>query len=144
LIAVPAENGATILDDTYNASPASSLAALNLLAELDGRKIAVLGDMRELGVEELRGHQIVGGRAAQVVDVLIAVGARGKWIGEAARETGLASDKIYFVEDNPHAIEILRKVTRAGDMILIKGSRGMQMEEIVNALVRANGGKGGH
>jgi UDP-N-acetylmuramoyl-tripeptide--D-alanyl-D-alanine ligase len=97
-----------------------------------------------LGAEELRGHQIVGGRAAQVVDVLIAVGARGKWIGEAARETGLASDKIYFVEDNPHAIEILRKVTRAGDMILIKGSRGMQMEEIVNALVRANGGKGGH
>lgn len=136
LIAVPAENGATILDDTYNASPASSLAALNLLAELDGRKIAVLGDMRELGAEELRGHQIVGGRAAQVVDALIAVGARGKWIGHAARDAGLAADKIFLTEDNTHAIEILRAVMRAGDLVLIKGSRGMQMEEIVSALAR--------
>ncbi|MCX7837943.1 MAG: UDP-N-acetylmuramoyl-tripeptide--D-alanyl-D-alanine ligase [Anaerolineae bacterium] len=137
LIAVPAENGATILDDTYNASPASSLAALNLLAELDGRKIAVLGDMLELGSEELRGHQIVGGRAAQVVDVLIAVGARGRWIGEAARAAGLAAEQVFFVDDNARAIELLRQVSRAGDFILVKGSRGMQMEQIVNALARA-------
>ncbi|MCI0474703.1 MAG: UDP-N-acetylmuramoyl-tripeptide--D-alanyl-D-alanine ligase, partial [Anaerolineales bacterium] len=130
LIAVPAENGAMILDDTYNASPASSLAALNLLAELDGRKIAVLGDMLELGAEETRAHQIVGGRAAQIVDALIAVGARGKWIGDAARDAGLSSDKIFSAEDNTHAIEILRAVMRAGDLVLIKGSRGMQMEEI--------------
>ena len=139
LIAVPAENGATILDDTYNASPASSLAALKLLAELDGRKIVVLGDMLELGAEELSGHQVVGGRAAQVVDVLIAVGARGKWIGEAARDAGLSSEKIFFAEDNTHAIETLREVMRAGDLVLIKGSRGMRMEEIVNALACANG-----
>jgi UDP-N-acetylmuramoyl-tripeptide--D-alanyl-D-alanine ligase len=144
LITVPAEKGATILDDTYNASPASSLAALNLLAELDGRKLAVLGDMLELGEEEWRGHQIVGGRAAQIVDVLIAVGARGKWIGQAARDAGLAAERVFFAADNPQAIGILREVTRAGDLILIKGSRGMQMEEIVNALARANGEKGGH
>lgn len=137
LMAVPADNGATILDDTYNASPASSLAALNLLAELEGRKIAVLGDMLELGSEELRGHQVVGGRAAQVVDVLIAVGTRGRWIGEAARAAGLAAEQVFFVDDNARAIELLRALTCAGDFILVKGSRGMQMEQIVNALARA-------
>jgi UDP-N-acetylmuramoyl-tripeptide--D-alanyl-D-alanine ligase len=136
LMAVPAESGATILDDTYNASPASSLAALNLLAELDGRKVAVLGDMLELGSEEQRGHQVVGARAAQVVDVLIAVGARGQWIGQAARAAGLAAEQVFFAADNARAIEIARAVLRTGDVILVKGSRGMQMEEIVNALAR--------
>jgi len=141
LITVPAENGATILDDTYNSSPASALAALNLFAELSERKIAVLGDMLELGDEELTGHQVVGGRAAQVVDVLIAVGARGKWIGEAARDAGLSEKNILFANDNAQAIQILRGVMRAGDMILVKGSRGVMMEEIVTALARPNGNK---
>jgi UDP-N-acetylmuramoyl-tripeptide--D-alanyl-D-alanine ligase len=134
LIAVPAENGTMILDDTYNSSPESSLAALNLLAELDGRKIAVLGDMLELGAFEEEGHRIVGGRAAQVVEVLVAVGAKGKWIGEAAREDGLA--ETFFAENNSRAVEILRGVMRKGDMILVKGSRGAKMEEIVSALAR--------
>jgi len=139
LLAVPAENGATILDDTYNSSPASALAALNLLADLNGRKIAVLGDMLELGSEEWHGHQVVGGRAAQVVDVLIAVGKRGRWIGEAARDAGLAEKSILFAENNAQAIELLRQVMHEGDMVLIKGSRGIKMEEIVNALAHANG-----
>jgi UDP-N-acetylmuramoyl-tripeptide--D-alanyl-D-alanine ligase len=139
LLAVPAENGATILDDTYNSSPASALAALNLLADLNGRKIAVLGDMLELGSAELHGHQVVGGRAAQVVDVLIAVGKRGRWIGEAARDAGLAEKSILFAENNAQAIELLRQVMHEGDMVLIKGSRGIKMEEIVNALAHANG-----
>ena len=141
LITVPAENGATILDDTYNSSPASALAALNLFAELSERKIAVLGDMLELGDEELTGHQVVGGRAAQVVDVLIAVGARGKWIGEAARDAGLSKENIYFADNNAQAIQILRGVMRVGDFVLIKGSRGVMMEEIVAALARPNGNR---
>ena len=136
LIVIPAENGATILDDAYNASPASTLAALNLMAEMSERKIAVLGDMLELGAEEQSGHQIVGGRAAQVVDVLIAVGARGKLIGEAARDTGMVSEQVLFADNNLQAIEILRKVMRAGDMVLVKGSRGARMEEIVSALTQ--------
>ncbi len=136
LIAVPGENGTTILDDTYNASPSSSLAALNLLAELSGRKIAVLGDMLELGEMELQGHQVVGGRAAQVVDVLVAVGAKGRWIGEEARAAGLSSQQVFFADNNASAIEILRGILRAGDLILIKGSRGAKMEEIVAALAR--------
>jgi UDP-N-acetylmuramoyl-tripeptide--D-alanyl-D-alanine ligase len=139
LIIVPAENGATILDDTYNASPSSSLAALNLLVDLSERKIAVLGDMLELGAEELTGHQVVGGRAAQVVDVLLAVGARGKWIGQAARDAGLSESQVFFAENNARAIEILRREMRPGDFVLIKGSRGAKMEEIVSALARHNG-----
>jgi UDP-N-acetylmuramoyl-tripeptide--D-alanyl-D-alanine ligase len=136
LIAVPGEKGTTILDDTYNASPASSLAALNLLAELGGRKVAVLGDMLELGEVEREGHQVVGGRAAQVVDVLIAVGARGRWIGEAARDAGLSAEQVFLAEGNVQAVEMLRMVMCAGDLILVKGSRGARMEEIVAAVAR--------
>jgi UDP-N-acetylmuramoyl-tripeptide--D-alanyl-D-alanine ligase len=130
--------GATILDDTYNSSPASALAALEVLAELRGRKIAVLGDMLELGAEELRGHQTVGARAAQIVDVLIVVGKRGKWIGEAARDAGLSEKEILFADNNAQAIELLRGMIRANDQILIKGSRGAKMEEIVSAITRMN------
>jgi UDP-N-acetylmuramoyl-tripeptide--D-alanyl-D-alanine ligase len=136
LIAVPAEKGATLLDDSYNASPSSSLAALNLLAEMNGRKLAVLGDMLELGEMELQGHKIVGGRAAQVVDLLIAVGRRGRWIGEEALEAGLMASQVLFAEGNAEAIVTVRQAMREGDMILIKGSRGAKMEEIVAALAR--------
>ena len=140
LIAVPGENGTTILDDSYNASPASSIAALNLLAELNGRKIAVLGDMLELGDMEKRGHEMVGGRAAQIVDALIAVGARGKWIGESAIETGLSAERVFFAENNSRAVELVREIAQAGDLILIKGSRGVKMEEIVATLAHAENG----
>ena len=72
-----------VLDDTYNASPASTIAALNLLDDLTGsRKIAVLGDMLELGSFEEEGHRKVGCRAAAVVDLLIVIGRRAKWIAE--------------------------------------------------------------
>jgi UDP-N-acetylmuramoyl-tripeptide--D-alanyl-D-alanine ligase len=141
LIAVPGERGATLLDDSYNASPSSSLAALNLLAELSGRKIAVLGDMLELGELELQGHKVVGGRAAQVVDLLVVVGAKGRWIGEEALATGLSKNQVLFADGNGQAIEMLRQVMRTGDVILVKGSRGVKMEEIVAALAR-NGENG--
>ncbi len=141
LIAVPAEKGATLLDDSYNASPSSSLAALNLLAEMSGRKIAVLGDMLELGELELEGHKVVGGRAAQVVDLLVAVGRKGRWIGTEALETGLSESQVLFADGNAEAIAAVRQVMREGDMILVKGSRGAKMEEIVNALAR-HGEKG--
>jgi UDP-N-acetylmuramoyl-tripeptide--D-alanyl-D-alanine ligase len=140
LIAVPGENGITILDDTYNASPPSTLSALNLLAELSGRKVAVLGDMRELGEFEREGHALVGIRAAEVADILIAVGELGKLIGEAAQTEGHA--QVYFAKTNAEAIEQIRKVTRQGDVILIKGSRGAQMENIVQALALDTEGHG--
>jgi len=136
LIAVKGEKGTTILDDTYNSSPASALAALNLLSELRGRKVAVLGDMLELGAYERDGHTLVGGRAAQVVDALIAVGARGKWIGDAAADAGLSRQNIFYADGNARAVEILREVMQAGDVILIKGSRGAAMENIVTQITQ--------
>jgi UDP-N-acetylmuramoyl-tripeptide--D-alanyl-D-alanine ligase len=134
LLAVPGLQGATILDDTYNASPTSSIAALNLLEELDGRKIAVLGDMLELGAFEEEGHRKVGRRALDVVAVLITVGERGRFIAEEALACGMEGGKVFIEEDNDSAIARLREIIAPGDIILVKGSRGMKMEEIVEAM----------
>jgi len=134
LVAVRGIEGSTILDDTYNASPASSIAALNLLEELPGRKIAVLGDMLELGDFEEEGHRKVGRRAVDVVSVLITVGPRGRIIGQEARACGMAKGDVFTVEDNEQAIAHLRQIVGPGDIVLVKGSRGMKMEEIVAAL----------
>lgn len=141
LIAVPGKNGITILDDTYNASPPSTLSALNLLNEMNGRKIAVLGDMRELGEYEQVGHQLVGIRAAEVANVIIAVGPLGKLIGDAAREEGKA--QVYYAKGNPEAIAEIERVTQPGDIVLIKGSRGAQMENVVQALAQDTEAHGG-
>ncbi len=141
LIAVPGKNGITILDDTYNASPPSTLSALNLLHEMSGRKIAVLGDMRELGEYEQEGHQLVGIRAAEVADLVIAVGPLGKLIGDAARAEGLA--QVYYARGNAEAIEQIRQIAQPDDIILVKGSRGAQMEEIVQALAEDTEAHGG-
>jgi UDP-N-acetylmuramoyl-tripeptide--D-alanyl-D-alanine ligase len=138
LVVVPGLRGSTILDDTYNASPASSIAALNLVEELDGRKIAVLGDMLELGAYEEEGHRKVGRRALDVAAVLITVGERGRLIAEEALACGMEGEKVFVEEDNDSAIACLREIIAPGDIILVKGSRGMKMEEIVAALTMTN------
>ncbi|GAB4535494.1 MAG: UDP-N-acetylmuramoyl-tripeptide--D-alanyl-D-alanine ligase [Anaerolineae bacterium] len=134
LVSAPGINGSTLLDDTYNASPVSNIAALNLLDDLTGRKIAVLGDMAELGDQEEEGHRRVGCRAATTVDLLVTVGARAHMIAEEARACGLAPEAITEVETNKQAIEHLRQIIQPGDIVLVKGSRSMAMEEIVAAL----------
>ena len=126
--------GATLLDDTYNASPASVGAALDVLAELPGRRVAALGDMRELGSYEARAHREVGRRCAQVVDVLVTVGRGGRLIAEAALEAGLALSAVHAVADNRAAVEVLSALLREGDGVLVKGSRSMAMGAIVSAL----------
>jgi UDP-N-acetylmuramoyl-tripeptide--D-alanyl-D-alanine ligase len=136
LVAVRGPAGATILDDTYNASPASTIAALNLLDELEGRKIAVLGDMLELGNYEHEGHGKVGMRALEVADVLVTVGSLARIIGETARRWGMATDAVHMVEDNEEAVRLLKDMVRGDDVILVKGSRALKMEEIVNSLQR--------
>jgi UDP-N-acetylmuramoyl-tripeptide--D-alanyl-D-alanine ligase len=136
LVAVSGPGGSTILDDTYNASPASTIAALNLLEELEGRKIAVLGDMLELGDYEQEGHEKVGMRALEVADVLIAVGALGRIIGETAVRWGMPAEQVHIVTENAEAVAVLEDMVKGDDVILVKGSRGMKMEEIVSALVR--------
>ena len=136
LVAVPGPEGAIILDDTYNASPASTIAALNLLDELDGRKIAVLGDMLELGDYEWEGHEKVGMRALEVADVLITVGPRGRLIGETALRWGMPADRVHIIEESAEAVALLEQMVMGTDVILVKGSRAVRMEEIVNALGR--------
>lgn len=134
LVAVRARNGATILDDTYNASPESTLAALNLLDELDGRKVAVLGDMLELGQYEKRGHEMVGVRAAEVADELIVVGERARMISVAAENAGMPADTIIELDDVLDVIEFLKDRLQSRDVVLVKGSHGMKMDRIVSAL----------
>jgi UDP-N-acetylmuramoyl-tripeptide--D-alanyl-D-alanine ligase len=134
LTAVRSESGALLLDDTYNASPESMLAALNLLAELDGRKVAVLGDMLELGPYERQGHEVVGVRAAQVADLLVTVGVLGHLIADAARRAGLRSEKVTECKDTDEAIAHLQKSLTEQDVVLVKGSHGIRMDRIVAAL----------
>ncbi len=136
LIATPGLKGSTIIDDSYNASPASTLAALNLLSELAGRKIAVLGDMLELGSFEERGHRLVGRRAAEIVDKLVTVGERACTIAQEALASGMDKGDVFSLEENEEAVKLLRTLIEEGDLILIKGSRGMEMEKIVAKLGR--------
>lgn len=134
LAAVRSENGALLLDDTYNASPESMLAALNLLDELDGRKIAVLGDMLELGPYERGGHEMVGLRAAQVADVLIALGERARIIAEAARRAGMKKSAVLEFDALEAVVEWLNSNLSKDDVVLIKGSHGLRMDRITNVL----------
>ena len=134
LVAVRSEGGALLLDDTYNASPESMLAALNLLDELDGRKVAVLGDMLELGPYERGGHEMVGLRAAQVANVLLTLGERARIIAEAARRvTRKAGTIIEFDEVEP-LVEWLKSNLTPKDVVLIKGSHGLRMDRITSSL----------
>ncbi len=134
LVAVTGPKGSVLLDDTYNAAPTSAIAALNLLADLDGHKIAVMGDMLELGDFEERGHRMVGARAAEVADRLVTVGKRAAWIADEARRAGLAAENVEAVNTPKQAIKLLKKRIQADDVVLVKGSRGMHMEEIVSGL----------
>jgi UDP-N-acetylmuramoyl-tripeptide--D-alanyl-D-alanine ligase len=128
-----------LIDDTYNASPDSMLAALNLLEEIANtshRAIAVLGDMYELGPYEEAGHRLVGGRAAQVATKLIAVGQRARWIADEALACGMRQADVHPVASNADAVAILQGMMRPGDIVLVKGSRAAAMEPIVDALSR--------
>ena len=140
LVVVPGINGSTLLDDTYNASPASMVAALNLLNDImpeqHGRRVAVLGDMRELGDHTEEGHKIVGRRAADVVDMLITVGELGKAIGEEARSAGLPADRLFITQTFEEAVALIQRAIHAHDMVLVKGSRALGMDQIVPAISR--------
>lgn len=135
LVAVAGPNRSTLLDDTYNASPASTIAALNLLDDLNGaRKIAVLGDMMELGSFEEEGHRKVGCRAADVVDFLITIGPRARIIADEAGACGLAPSAILELDDKQAAVAYLEKILQPEDVVLIKGSNSQRLDEIVSAL----------
>jgi UDP-N-acetylmuramoyl-tripeptide--D-alanyl-D-alanine ligase len=128
-------NGARILNDAYNANPASMEAALTALAVEPGRRrIAVLGEMWELGEAAARYHREVGGAAARTVHVLVAVGAHADELAAGAIAAGMDSRSIERCENVAAAAEWLAERLEADDVALIKGSRGARMEQIVERL----------
>ncbi len=126
--------GLTILDDTYNASPPSVVAALEVLATLPGRPVAVLGEMRELGAAHDEGHREVGAAAARVAAELVVVGPAAAGIAAGAIGAGMEPHRVHAVADRDEAIALLRTLLRAGDAVLVKASRGAALEAVVDAL----------
>jgi len=126
--------GVQFIDDSYNANPESMKAALHTLVELDadGKRIAVLGEMRELGEESARGHREVGETAAELgVDQLIAIGDMAAVIAEAARNAGLQNTSI--ARSTSEAAELLGDIAASGDLVLVKGSRAARTERVIEA-----------
>jgi UDP-N-acetylmuramyl pentapeptide synthase len=130
-----------LIDDTYNANPVSMEAALKVLQHLaTGRRLAVLGDMRELG-EGTRGmHRSIGKKAADLgVDVLIAVGEWAEEMLQGARESSSPPKEIYASATAHEAVDMASETCSRGDWILVKGSRAMALEQVVEGLSRALG-----
>jgi UDP-N-acetylmuramoyl-tripeptide--D-alanyl-D-alanine ligase len=123
-----------IIDDTYNASPQSSKVALNILSEFpsEGRKIAVFGDMLELGKMTEEGHREVGLEVVRRgVDYLFVIGEKSRDIARAAKEAGMPEDKVFHFPFTMEAGVFLQERIKPGDVILVKGSRGSKMEQMV-------------
>ena len=128
--------GVTIVDDSYNASPRSVVAALDLLAGLPGRRGAVLGEMLELGEASDEGHRVVGEAAARTVDWLVVVGPDAAPIAEGAVSAGMDPDRIARVRDADAALDMLPARLRDGDVVLVKASRGIGLDRVVDGLRR--------
>ncbi len=125
-------NGATIIDDSYNAAPLSMRAALDLLTVCQPRRIALLGDMFELGTEEQAAHRALGIYVADRCDWLIAVGERSREVVDSAREAGHA--QACWVAEAGQAIDILRHALEPGDTLLVKASHAVHLETVVESL----------
>lgn len=140
LLFVPGPNGSQLIDDTYNASTPSVLAALGLLAEMPAkRKIAVLGEMRELGDHAEEGHRIVGGRAGDVCDMLVTFGDLTRYAVEEARSIERPKNRSLVVHqfglhERDELTAFLKQELREGDVVLLKGANGLHMESIVGEL----------
>ena len=130
-------DGLVILDDCYNAGPDSMAAALDTLAELPGRHVAVLGQMAELGELAEVAHAAVGRQAAPVVDILVVVGATSETLAAAALAAGLDAARVVRVPDATAALEALVGLLRRGDVVLVKASRSEGLERVVDGLAEA-------
>jgi UDP-N-acetylmuramoyl-tripeptide--D-alanyl-D-alanine ligase len=126
-------NNSTIIDDSYNASPASVTEALKTLKEMDtvGRKIAVLGDMMELGEHSYDEHIKIGKLVAQTADILITIGVRSKYIAQGANEEKMKKRDIFAFNDSTQAGDKLANIIAENDVVLIKGSQSIRTEKVV-------------
>jgi len=126
--------GVTVIDDSYNASPAAAEAALAVLRGVPGRRIAVLGDMLELGSFSADAHEALGRDAARSTDVLIGIGELARTAVDAARAAGLA--EAYWASEPGEALVVLRRMQQQGDTILVKGSHSLALDRLADTLVR--------
>ena len=129
----------TLVDDTYNASPRSVVAALEVLAGIPGRRAAVLGEMLELGEASDDGHRAVGEAAARTVDWLVVVGAGAAGIAEGAVAGGMDRARVIRVPDAEVALDVVPPRLRDGDVVLLKASRGIGLDRVVDGLRRELG-----
>lgn len=128
-------DGLTVINDCYNAAPASMEAGLKVLASFSGRKIAVLGDIKELGVFSENAHRFVGAVAAlEGIDLLFTFGEHAKWIAESAALNGMSADSVFAFTDMELLLASLKETVKAGDTILVKASRSMRLERVTEFL----------
>ena len=129
-------NDSIIIDDTYNSSPVAAEAALETLGKVNAtRKIAVLGDMLELGRHTDEAHKNLGGLAKKNTDILVVVGPRSKFIKEGAEGSRMAKKNIFDFNNSKEAAEFVLGFVKTGDLVLVKGSQGMRMERVVEEIL---------
>jgi len=135
---IPGINGSTLIDDTYNSSPDAVFVALDALSQIEttGTKIAVLGDMMELGKYAADEHRRVGATVARVAGRLVTVGQRSRWTAEEALKNGMTPDRVSSFDTAEQAAAFLVPLVVAGDVILVKGSQSIRMEKVSRALLR--------
>ena len=134
---LPGIKDSRIMDDCYNAAPLSMRNALDTLKDLPARrKIAVLGDMKELGRYSIPAHEAVGDLAAKTANILITVGEAGKLIAAAAKASGMKKDKVMIFETAQEALETVGNLVEAGDLVLVKASHSIGLDLIVQELTK--------
>ncbi len=131
--------GASLYDDTYNSNPYALGRALELMekAEVAGRRIAVIGDMLELGPGELDFHRDAGRSIPRCIEVVVGVGPRCVSLLEGAREAGFEDDALHHFDDAVAAASFLREAIRPGDLVLLKASRGIGLDRVLAELERS-------
>ncbi len=132
---LPGIKASYVIDDSYNASPVAMRAALETLDGLQGkRKVAVLGDMLEIGKYSMETHRQIGEQASKIAEVLITVGPRAKFIAEGAHTKGMSKKNIMSFDRAEEAREAVVRLVKDGDVVLVKGSRAIGLEEVVQAI----------
>lgn len=125
-----------VVDDTYNSSPMAAHAALDALKDLEARrKIAILGDMLEIGKYTIEAHKTLGQKAKDIADVLVTVGLRSKFASDEALALGMEKENVLHFSTSKEAAQTLKDLIEEGDLILVKGSQGMRMEHVVEEIM---------
>jgi UDP-N-acetylmuramoyl-tripeptide--D-alanyl-D-alanine ligase len=134
---IPGINDTLLIDDTYNSSPTASEQSLSTLGGLRGvkRRVAVLGDMMELGQFSTREHERIGRLVPQSADVLVTIGVRARGFSKGAIEQGMSEKNIFEFTDAEQAAHELQQFIKPGDVLLVKGSQSIRAERFVEKLM---------